>query len=204
MGEGEERRKRERERGKIKKSAFIEERNVSSPYACFCLPPLEEINFPPSSVTLHPSTFLRTVEHVLEIFIRLTRSSWKRRKLDGQWKRLWPIYSFAWVTTKIRTSISKVVGNTDGNESTSSSKFQLKMDRKLDLSEFGKILLFFFFFSIKKKFQQIISVSTNISINQISSRQRSCQFCGFKESKFWFSKNFRVKIFLIKLYKIQN
>lgn len=191
MGEGEERRKRERERGKIKKSAFIEERNVSSPYACFCLPPLEEINFPPSSVTLHPSTFLRTVEHVLEIFIRLTRSSWKRRKLDGQWKRLWPIYSFAWVTTKIRTSISRVVGNTDGNESTSSSKFQLKMDRKLDLSEFGKILLFFFF-SIKKKFQQI------------SSWQCSCQFCGFKESKFWFSKNFRVKIFLIKLYKIQN
>lgn len=150
MGEGEERRKRERERGKIKKSAFIEERNVSSPYACFCLPPLEEINFPPSSVTLHPSTFLRTVEHVLEIFIRLTRSSWKRRKLDGQWKRLWPIYSFAWVTTKIRTSISRVVGNTDGNESTSSSKFQLKMDRKLDLSEFGKILLFFFFFYQEK------------------------------------------------------
>lgn len=132
---------KEGEEGKIKKSAFIEERNVSSvPLMRAFVSPLGEINFPSSSVTLHPSTFLRTVEHVLEIFIRLTRSSWERRKLDGQWYivPLWPIYSFAWINDK--DTDKNFESNTDGNKSNFFFRISIKDGSKTwNLLEFGKI-----------------------------------------------------------------
>ena len=131
--------------------------------------PLGEINFPSSSVTLHPSTFLRTVEHVLEIFIRLTRSSWERRKLDGQWYIVWPIFSFAWINDKDTDKNFEIIPM-EINQ-ISSFEFQLKMDRKHEIfwnlekfriwnsaiAKFFRKLKLFFFFSIKKKFQQISS-----------------------------------------------
>lgn len=127
---------------------------------------LGEINFPSSSVTLHSSTFLRTVEHVLEIFIRLTRSSWERRKLDGQWYIVWPIFSFAWINDKDTDKNFEIIPM-EINQ-ISSFEFQLKMDRKHEIfwnlekfriwnsaiAKFFRKLKLFFFFPSRKNFNK--------------------------------------------------